>query len=159
MPIPENVCTVQHVFGLNGTSEVLVNTFHVRLVDTSTAGFNLGGNWADLTQQLADTWMSKLASHWPPGSGNNLGSRIWSGATLTHVKAYHLDTTGHTLDEGISTPGTTLAGAAGDTPLPPEVAVMVRLTAIAAGHFVQHARRHKVCSGPTDTYTTATGTR
>lgn len=137
-PIPDNICTVQEEWKITGTEEILVNTWHVQL-QSGGATFNVGGNWRDLTQELADQWLAHKTTHW-----DELAN--WHAATayIDTIKTYHLDNTGHTIDKGVAVVGgpNILVGHGGG-PLPPEVAILLRLNCIPPGEFTGRPRRRK----------------
>lgn len=136
MTIPENICRVSMVWGASGTDEKFVNTVHVLMQDSAVAGFNIGGSWSGLTQQLADEWYNHMHMH-HDDAGGSIASPLHSSIYLDSVHAYHLDTDGKTLDEGVHACAVTdyVGKTSGPPPLPFEVAVLIRLSCIHPGNF------------------------
>ena len=138
MAYAEDLVKVSVHFSLNGGEEEAqfgyFTQLHRSLPTLSFAWDDEIQAWADTIGAKTDTWWTSFRSH------------CHSTTVLTHVKATHIDTTGHALD--IATRATALSGAAaggssGGNPLPFEVSRCITMYGYDPNVFVANKRRRR----------------
>nr|CRY96065.1 hypothetical protein [uncultured prokaryote] len=135
MPIPEDMMRAQLTFNLsNGSSpvDVAVTGFYGHRHHTAT----VSTDWPADIQRAAEGIRDRWTEHMPR---ENFGNAVQGMV----VKTYHLDTSGHTLDEGIA-PWTNEDGwnGNGDDTMPWETSLVVTTYGYPTDSFVaQRARK------------------
>lgn len=134
MAIPNNVVRVSMIWKPPSawSTETAINTFHMQQ-QTGPSGLS-----PDI-QYVADQVAAKLTANWSGVEGLHSSS-----VEVTGIKAYLLDTTGHTTAEGShSFASGTLPGGAAGSVMPPEVAVVLSEYAYLPGSFAPQKGRRR----------------
>jgi hypothetical protein len=116
--------------------EEAVTTFHLRHHHITGNGFT----WSDQMPHLAEALAGKWSDHWSP----EIVALLATGSSLVEIKAAHIDSAGHVIDEGaFSGSPLPLVGAGGTNMMPPEVALCVSAWAYTPGGFAVNKGRKR----------------
>jgi hypothetical protein len=136
LPVPENTVRCQIVWAL-GTQEIAVNTLH--FIHQHVTGNNL--DWeTDMTQRYADLVRDAFKSKW-----EDIGPSFSGGVSLQRVDAYHLATSGFTLNKktAIAAGSTAMVGSSAAQMLPYECSLVVSLYGYPEHTYVADAARKR----------------
>ena len=125
----------EHSASSTWKAETYVTTFWLQLVHFT----GNDTNWPQMVQDGADGVVSKYTAAF-----GSIGPLISNQVEIRAVKFAHLDTTGHTIDEGVSNVATgVLQGTSTANRLPPETTCAFSLYSYEPGTFTLHKGRKR----------------
>lgn len=130
-----HVQTLWRPVAANWVGEEAITTFWLNHIHFAGNGFD----WTTAVGDIADGIAARYNTHW-----DALAAYVSVQAHLVAVKVSHIDSTGHDLDVATSSGSPLpLAGEAGGTMMPPEVALCVSEWGYEPGTFTTHPGRKR----------------